>query len=52
MASIRHEVVVALPAEQVWNALRHVGAVQRRLLPGRALGVSLDGDGHRPGWQR
>jgi hypothetical protein len=28
----------------VWDVLRDVGAVHRRLLPGRVLDVSLDGD--------
>ncbi|MCK9923816.1 SRPBCC family protein [Frankia sp. AgPm24] len=28
----------------MWDALRDVGAVHRRLLPGRVLNVSLDGD--------
>jgi hypothetical protein len=44
IASIRHEVVVALRPELVWDALRDVGAVHRRLLPGRVLDTDLDGD--------
>jgi hypothetical protein len=36
--------VVALPPDEVWDALRDVGAVHRRLLPGRVLDVEVDGD--------
>ncbi|MBE3199685.1 SRPBCC family protein [Parafrankia sp. CH37] len=44
MATIQHEVAVALPPREVWDVLRDVGAVHRRLLPGRVLDVHLDGD--------
>jgi len=44
IASIRHEVVVARRPDQVWDVLRDVGAVHRRLLPGRVQSVSIDGD--------
>ena len=45
IASIRHEAVVALHPEQVWDVLRDVGAVHRRLLPGRVREVTIEGDG-------
>lgn len=44
IASIRHEVVVARSAAVVWDVLRDVGSVHRRLLPGRVQDVSVDGD--------
>jgi carbon monoxide dehydrogenase subunit G len=44
IASIRQEVVVARRPEQVWDVLRDVGAVHRRLLPGRVQEVSIDGN--------
>ena len=44
IASIRHEVVVARHPDEVWDALRDVGAVHRRLLPGRVREVSIDGN--------
>ncbi|MEV4636610.1 SRPBCC family protein [Actinoplanes sp. NPDC049548] len=40
---MRHEIVVARPPHEVWDVLRDVGAVHRRLLPGRVLDVSIDG---------
>jgi hypothetical protein len=43
IASIRHEVVVARRPQEVWDVLRDVGAVHRRLLPGRVQDVSIDG---------
>jgi carbon monoxide dehydrogenase subunit G len=43
IASIRHEVVVARRPSEVWDVLRDVGAVHRRLLPGRVQDVSIDG---------
>jgi hypothetical protein len=44
MGSIRHEIVVNSRPQDVWAALRDVGAVHRRLLPGRVLDTILDGD--------
>ena len=34
MATIRKEILIAAPPEQVWDALRDVGAVHTRLAPG------------------
>jgi uncharacterized protein YndB with AHSA1/START domain len=44
MASIRHEVVIGAPASVVWDVLRDVGAVHRRLLPGRVADCRIEGD--------
>ncbi|TMG96892.1 MAG: SRPBCC family protein, partial [Betaproteobacteria bacterium] len=34
MASIHKEIVIDAPARDVWDAVRDVGAVHRRLVPG------------------
>jgi carbon monoxide dehydrogenase subunit G len=44
MASIRKEISVDAPAEQVWDAVRDVGAVHERLGPGFLLDARLDGE--------
>lgn len=44
MASVRQEIDVSLAAVPVWAAVRDVGAVHRRLLPGRVLDTRLEGD--------
>lgn len=44
MTSIHHEIVIAATPEQVWAALRDVGAVHQRLLPGYVVATQLDGD--------
>jgi hypothetical protein len=44
MASIRKEILVNATPEQVWNAVRDVGAVHRRLTPGLVLNAQLEGD--------
>ncbi|MEU4536884.1 SRPBCC family protein [Streptosporangium sp. NPDC023825] len=44
MASIRTEVVINADTEQVWGAIRDVGAVHRRLLPDRVAGTRIEGD--------
>ena len=43
VASIRTEIPVEAPAEQVWDAVRDVGAVHRRLLPGYVAETRVDG---------
>jgi uncharacterized protein YndB with AHSA1/START domain len=43
MASIRHEIVIDAPPEQVWDVLRDVGAVHERLLPGRVADSRIEG---------
>jgi carbon monoxide dehydrogenase subunit G len=42
MASIVHEFVVEAPAAAVWDALRDVGAVHRRLAPGFVRDVQME----------
>ena len=44
MASIRKEIPLAARAEEVWDALRDVGAVHRRLAPGFVTDTRLDVD--------
>ncbi len=44
MASIHKEIVIEVAPEQVWAAVRDVGAVHRRLVPGHVVGTRLDGD--------
>lgn len=44
MASIHKEFVVHAPAQQVWDAVRDVGEVHRRLVPGVLTDAKLDGD--------
>lgn len=44
MASIRIERIVHAPAEQVWDAIRDVGALHTRLVPGFVVDTVLEGD--------
>ena len=44
MAPSDVEVVIDLPPEQVWAAIRDVGAVHRRLLPNRVADTRIEGD--------
>lgn len=44
MASIRIERIVHAPAEQVWDAIRDVGALHTRLVPGFVVDTVWDGD--------
>jgi Polyketide cyclase / dehydrase and lipid transport len=44
VASIRKETLIEARPEQVWAALRDVGAVHHRLLPGYVVDTQLDGD--------
>ena len=44
MASIRREVFIDVPAEQVWDALRDVGALHTRLVAGFVTNCSLEGN--------
>ena len=46
MASIRREVAITANADVVWDALRDVGAIHRRLAPGFVVDVKLE-DGAR-----
>lgn len=44
MATVAVETFVDVPAEQAWAAIADVGAVHRRLLPGRVAAAEIDGD--------
>ena len=44
MASVHHAVLIDADAAQVWEAIRDVGAVHERLLPGRVAATRLEGD--------
>ncbi|MGO4390798.1 SRPBCC family protein [Variovorax sp. M-6] len=44
MASIRQEIQVAASAEKVWDAVRDVGEIHRRLVPGFVTDCRLEGD--------
>src|SRR5713226_4116481 len=44
MASIRKEIVIEDSPENVWAAVRDVGAIHVRLVPGFAVDCRLDGD--------
>jgi len=42
MASIRREVQVNAPPEKIWDAVRDVGAVHRRLAPGFVVDTKME----------
>jgi carbon monoxide dehydrogenase subunit G len=44
MASIRREIVVEAPADEIWAAVRDVGAPHERLVPGFLTDSRMDGD--------
>jgi Polyketide cyclase / dehydrase and lipid transport len=44
MASIRKEIEIDAPAEDVWAAIRDIGAIHTRLAEGFVLNTKLDGD--------
>jgi carbon monoxide dehydrogenase subunit G len=44
MASIRREMAVAARAAEIWDAVRDVGAVHKRLAPGFVTDTKMDGD--------
>ena len=44
MASIRKEIALAARPDDVWDALRDVGALHTRLVPGFVVDTKLDGD--------
>ena len=45
MASIYREFIIAAPPERVWDAVRDVGAVHRRLVPGLVTDCRLEPGG-------
>jgi uncharacterized protein YndB with AHSA1/START domain len=44
MATVSVEAVIDVPAGRVWEAVADVGAVHRRLLPGRVIDARMEGD--------
>ncbi len=44
VASIQKEFIIDAPAERVWAALKDVGAVHVRLVPGLVTDTALEGD--------
>ena len=44
MASIRKQAIIDVPPEQVWSALRDVGALHTRLVVGFVTDCRMDGD--------
>ena len=44
MASVRKEVSIGVPAEQLWAAVRDVGALHTRLVAGFVTDCRLEGD--------
>ena len=44
MATIHKEIEIARSKEFVWDAIRDVGAIHKRLVPGFVIACELDGD--------
>jgi hypothetical protein len=44
MATLHKEVVIRAPLHHVWDAIRDVGALHTRLVPGFVVATRLDGD--------
>jgi len=44
MATIQKDIIIDAAPEQVWDAVRDVGAVHRRLVPGLVVDTALDGE--------
>lgn len=44
MASIHREILVDTPAVNLWDAMRDVGALHTRLVPGFVADCAMDGD--------
>jgi Polyketide cyclase / dehydrase and lipid transport. len=44
MASIRKEIALNVPSKDVWDAVRDVGAVHKRLCPGVLIDARLEND--------
>jgi len=43
MASIRREIRIDAPAEKVWDAVRDVGSIHKRLVPGFVADCRMEG---------
>ena len=44
MASIRKEILIEARPEDIWDAVRDVGALHTRLVPGFVVDTKMDGD--------
>ena len=44
MATVCAETIIDVPADRVWDVVADVGAVHRRLLPGRVADALIEGD--------
>ena len=44
MASLHKEITIERSKESVWDAIRDVGAIQKRLVPGFVVNCKLEGD--------
>ena len=44
MASIRKEIRINAPVERVWDALKDVGALHTKLVPGFVMDTRMEGD--------
>jgi len=44
MATLHKEIIIAAPADLVWDAVRDAGALHTRLVPGFVTDTQLDGD--------
>ena len=44
MAALHKEIWIEVPPERVWDAVRDVGALHTRLVPGFVVDTKLDGD--------
>jgi carbon monoxide dehydrogenase subunit G len=44
MASIRREILVRKPKDFVWDAIRDIGSIHKRLVPGFVVDCRLEGD--------
>ena len=47
MASIRREIRIESRPEKVWDAVRDIGNIHKRLVPGFVADCRMDGDGAR-----
>jgi hypothetical protein len=45
MASVHRTIDLSVPADKAWDAVRDIGAVDRRLVPGVLTDARLEGDG-------
>lgn len=44
MAALHHEILIDVPAERLWSAMRDVGALHTRLVPGFVADCRLEGE--------